>query len=87
MKPITFSFWGATTCRTTGISVAVFAIQPVNRQHLLSPLKRVKTTTTTRQYRAQLLDIIYEPAEAAPGDTILVKAIFAGRAATDSMLS
>ena len=32
--------------------------------------------------KPRLLDFIYEPAEAAPGDTVLLKAVFAGRKVT-----
>jgi hypothetical protein len=32
-----------------------------------------------QQDKARVLDFIYEPSEAAPGDTVLLKAIFAGR--------
>ncbi len=37
--------------------------------------------------KARLLDIIYEPAEAAPGDTVLLKAVFAGRPVTAEELT
>jgi hypothetical protein len=37
--------------------------------------------------KARLLDFIYEPAEAAPGDTVLLKAVFAGRTVTAEELT
>jgi len=37
--------------------------------------------------RIRLLDFMYEPAEAAPGDTVLVKALFAGKEITSDDIS
>ena len=37
--------------------------------------------------KVRLLDFIYEPAEASPGDTVLLKAVFAGKPVTAEQLT